>query len=71
MKKFKALTEDEMFLISGGRRCTDNSRDRRGKREESGFERALREKREHYGRLGRASAALDGVNSALHGGGGC
>lgn len=71
MKKFKALTEDEMFLISGGRRCTDRSRDKGEKREETGFDRALREKRERYGRVGRASAALDGVSSALKGGWGC
>lgn len=33
MKKFIALTEDEMFLISGGKRCTDNSNNNDEKRE--------------------------------------
>lgn len=54
-KNFEVLTENEMFLISGGKRCTDNSRERpREKtRTEKQIERIMKERdrmiRERYG----------------------
>lgn len=59
MATLKKLTHDEMFLISGGKRCTDNSKSRREKRERTGFEKALADKANRYGRAGKISGGLD------------
>lgn len=58
-KEFQLLTREEMCLISGGRRCTDNSRPDSKPREKNGFERGLTEKARNGGRLGRASGLSD------------
>lgn len=70
MKNFKSLTENEMYLISGGRRCSDRS-NRREKRERTDFEKAMSSKAERYGRAGKISGAMDTIGSAISGSWGC
>lgn len=62
-KNFKVLTENEIFLISGGKRCTDNSRERAREktRTQKQIERITKERdrliRERYGRTASAFEA--------------
>lgn len=76
-KKFEVLTENEIFLISGGLRCTDrrsersNNRDQRTRTEKE-RDRVMRERdrmiRERYG---RTFSALEVGSRAWNGGLNC
>lgn len=71
MSTLKKLTQDEMFLISGGKRCSDNSKPSSEKRQRTEFEKNMSTKAEKHGTAGKVSGVADAIGSAIGRSWGC